>query len=206
MSSYSEGQTHQLMNALEAKGFTPDHVMKLGQYKRLGDIRLVLDGQAEIVVKAEAPPDTIIRVDRSIRPVYPSWVNKVMHPELEGTGPTVYDLATAVSLWLHDDQKVGITTGKMIYGHLLEEHGMLGSCLSLRDAEEIRKKSAAVYREIFGNNTVYFWKSVVESRCGRFRSGLGVPCLCVSGGVVVLVWRLLGLVWNDRSPAARFAK
>lgn len=52
MSSYKEGQTHQLANALEAAGFTPDHLTKLGQHSKLGDFRLVLDGRAEIVVKS----------------------------------------------------------------------------------------------------------------------------------------------------------
>jgi len=39
MSSYKEGQVHQLMERLEAEGFTPDDVTKLGQYENLSDIR-----------------------------------------------------------------------------------------------------------------------------------------------------------------------
>src|ERR1700722_11534777 len=49
----------------------------------------------------EPPLDTIVRVDRSVRPVYPDFVKTVMHPELEKVGPAEYDLAT-VDLWLHD--------------------------------------------------------------------------------------------------------
>ena len=204
MSSYSEGQTHQLMNALEAKGFTPDHVTKLGQYERLGDIRLVLDGQAEIVVvkKEEVPLDTIIRVDRSVRPAYPGWVDKVMNPELDSTGPAEYDLATSISLWLHDGQEGGTTNGMVIYDHL-KKHDMFPSCLSLQDAQQIQKKGVAVFRKVFGNNAVYFWKSVVRYRGVR---RLHVPCLCVHGVRVVLSWRWLDGVWYESLPAVRFAR
>ncbi|QQG46157.1 MAG: hypothetical protein HYY55_04355 [Candidatus Niyogibacteria bacterium] len=61
MSRYSEGQTHQLMEALQAKGFTPEEVTMLGQYPKLGDFRSVLNGQAEIkmtehVINLDADP------------------------------------------------------------------------------------------------------------------------------------------------------
>ncbi|OGZ14432.1 MAG: hypothetical protein A3J08_04130 [Candidatus Lloydbacteria bacterium RIFCSPLOWO2_02_FULL_51_11] len=48
MSSYTEGQTHQLMNALEAAGFTPGDLTKLGQRKDLGTIRGFVLGTHEI--------------------------------------------------------------------------------------------------------------------------------------------------------------
>jgi hypothetical protein len=34
--------------------------------------------------------------------LYPEWVTKVMHPELEGTGPAEYDLAK-VEQWFPDE-------------------------------------------------------------------------------------------------------
>jgi hypothetical protein len=48
MSSYPEGQAHQLMKRLEAEGFTPDDVTKLGQYKNLSDIRGLFRGTHEL--------------------------------------------------------------------------------------------------------------------------------------------------------------
>ena len=39
MSSFTEGQVHQLANALEAAGFTPKDVTMLGQYKKLDWLR-----------------------------------------------------------------------------------------------------------------------------------------------------------------------
>lgn len=203
MSSYSEGQTHQLANALEAKGFTPEEITQLGQYKQLGDIRLLLNGQAQIVVinQEETSLNTTIRVDRLVRPVYPAWVGVVMHPELESTGPAEYDLATSVSLWLHDKQKRGTTTGQVIYDHL-KERDMLASCLSLYDAVEIQKKGVAVFRQVFGAINIYFWKSVLEDRSPRH---LRVPYLYVHDGKVVLDWHWLAGGLSDNEPAVRFA-
>lgn len=53
MSSYAEGQTHQLMDRLEAEGFTPNHVTKLGQFGNLAGIKSVLEGKAKIKPVAE---------------------------------------------------------------------------------------------------------------------------------------------------------
>jgi hypothetical protein len=49
MSSYSEGQTHQLANALESARFTADDITKLGQYRNLSDICGVLRGTHRII-------------------------------------------------------------------------------------------------------------------------------------------------------------
>lgn len=49
MSSYSEGQTHQLMDRFEAEGFTSADLTNLGQFANLGGIRAVINGRAKIV-------------------------------------------------------------------------------------------------------------------------------------------------------------
>jgi hypothetical protein len=55
MSSYSEGQTHQLMGALEKAGFTPAHLTQMGQsQKQLILFRSCLDGTSK--VKPVQPP------------------------------------------------------------------------------------------------------------------------------------------------------
>ena len=38
-------------------------------------------------------PRFMIHVDRAIRPVYPDWVKRVFHPDLECEGPTDFDLS-----------------------------------------------------------------------------------------------------------------
>jgi hypothetical protein len=49
MSSYSEGQTHQLMEKLEAEGWTSGEITKFGQYGNLTVFRGVLNGTHKIV-------------------------------------------------------------------------------------------------------------------------------------------------------------
>lgn len=160
---------------------------------------LVVVEREPLVPKPEVPLDTIIRVDRSVRPVYPDWMKKVMHPELEGVGPSEYDLATVVQ-WLHDDQKTGVATGNRIYDHL-KKTDALKTCLGLRDGEEIKKKGIEVFRKFFRGKAVFLWASVVQDRDGD----LGVPCLVGHGGDVVVYWYWLDYDWDGSGPAARFA-
>ncbi|MBU0612431.1 hypothetical protein KKB10_00285 [Patescibacteria group bacterium] len=170
----------------------------LAQFKR------VVEGSATIIPiapKKEIPVTTIVHIDRSIKPTYPDFVKKVMHPGLESAGLVEYDIATAISLWLHDNQKKGIVTGQVIYNHL-KKNNMLGSCGNLQDALAIQKLGVASFQKAFGNIVVYFWKSVVQRRNGS----LDVPCLCVRGGGVVLYWNWLDDVWHGGEPAVRFAK
>ena len=116
----------------------------------LGPVRKIVSSEK----KPEPVPDTIVRVDRSIRPVYPDWVKTVMHPELEPTGLVEYDLG-AVDPWLHDGQKNGRSMeGNELYEYLKEKK-MLESCLSLRDGEEIQKKGIAVFRKFFQGKAVF---------------------------------------------------
>lgn len=146
--------------------------------------------------------DTTIRVNRSIRPTtYPDWENRVLHPELERTGPTQYDLACDVELWLHDDQKNGRMWSSEIYEYL-KERKMLGSCLSLRDGEEVQKKGIAVFRKLFQDKEVVLWKSIIECY-----GHLSVPYLVEDGdGEVALAWMPLENKCLDSSkPALRFA-
>ncbi len=162
----------------------------------LGPVRKIVSFEK----KLEPVPDTIVRVDRSIRPVYPDWVKTVMHPELEPTGLVEYDLG-AVDPWLHDGQKNGrYMEGNELYEYLKEQK-MLESCLSLRDGEEIQKKGPTVFRRFFQGKAVFLWKSVVQFRCGS----LYVPCLCEGGDQVVVHWDWLDDGWGDYFPALRFA-
>mgnify|MGYP001591697062 FL=1 len=144
--------------------------------------------------------DAIIRVDRSVRPSYPDWVERVEHPDLEPTGPTEYGISE-VKQWFHDRQK----NGKWIKGNeihtYLKETDTLKTCFGLRDLEEIQKKGIAFFRKHFQGKSVFAWKSVVRSRDGY----LVVPFLYEYGGKVVLVWYWLGDIWRDDYPALRFA-
>lgn len=149
---------------------------------------------------AEVALDPIIRVDRSIRPSYPDWMKEVMHPELEGVGPSEYDIS-AVEQWLHKGQEGGKwIEGNKIYKHL-KETDTLKTCLGLRDLEEIQKKGIAFFRKYFKGKAVFGWAGIVRLRFGN----LHVPCLFEYGDKVVLDWSWTDYDWNDSNPALRFA-
>lgn len=152
------------------------------------------------VTVSVAPTDTIIRITRPVRPIYPDWVKKVMHEDLHDAGPGEYDLAS-IDPWLHDGQRNGgRTTGNRIYEDF-KRNNSLKTCLGLRDGEEIQKKGIAVFRQFFGGKAVFLWRSVVLGSLG----GLNVPFLYERGDAVVVYWSWLGDGWYDDSPAARFA-
>lgn len=150
--------------------------------------------------KSAATFNTTVHVDRSIRPAYPDWVKEPLHPELEGAGPTEFDLSK-VDEWLHDDQKNGkYVRGQVIYDHL-KANDMLEGCFGLADLLAIQKPGIAVFRKHFAGKAVFGWKSVVRDRGG----GLFVPYLYGLGGQVKLLWRWLDDDWSGGHPALRFA-
>ncbi len=163
-------------------------------------------GEADLGLKAkpalepEPAIDSIIRVDRSIRPTYPDWVKTVMHPELESIGPAEYDISR-VEQWLHDGQKDGkCIEGSKIYAHLKETY-TLKTCLGLCDLKVIQNKGTAFFREHFKYKAVFAWKGVVRSRDGDLRA----PYLYDLGDDVALSWFWLGNGWFDSDPALRLA-
>ena len=164
--------------------------------------------RGELVVQPavipEPPPepvlDFIVRVDRSVKPSYPPDWKKLMHPELELSGPAEYNLQTGVEEWLHDDQKRGSVIGNTIYKHLQKGDG-LANCLNLQDGLAIQQKGIAVFRKLFAGKAVFLWGSVVQNRNGS----LFVPCLYGNGDEVGLFWVWLDYYWYSDSPALRFS-
>jgi len=167
-----------------------------GELWRTRFAEVLREGVKPATLVSEAPLDTLIRVDRSIRPVYPDWVRTVMHPELEPTGPVEYDLGT-VDLWLHYRQKNGPSLAGYKPYEYLKKKKLLEVCLSLRDGEEIQKKGIAVFRKFFQGKTVPLWKSIVQARSG----GLRVPYLCEHDGMVVMRWDWPENYWIGFRPA-----
>jgi hypothetical protein len=147
-----------------------------------------------------ASPDTIIRVDHAVRPIYPiwirpEWINSSEFIALEGTGPTEYNLGT-VQLWLHEEQERGMMGGHALRVHL-KSNDMLGGCLGLA----IQQKGIKIFRQFFHYKVVFLWRSVVWLPGGK----ASVPFLMEDGDKVVLRWRWLDRSWLACEPAARFA-
>ena len=156
-------------------------------------------GQVFISSRSVVSSDPIIHVDRTIRPTYPNWVKKVMHPKLELTGPGEFDVSK-LEQWLHPDQVNGQVGGKVIYEHL-KQNNMLEGCLGLLDLEAIQKKGITFFRQYFQGKVVFGWKSVVLFR----RGDRPVPFLVESDVGVVLSWYWLDAGWDASYPALRFA-
>lgn len=163
-----------------------------------GDLILT---EKEKTVMIESTIDFLIKVDRSKKPSYPDWKKKVLHPDLELSGPVEFDLKNDVSLWLHENQKTGYATGNQIYDQLKKDD-LLKDCLNLADLVAIQEKGIEVFRSLYKGKAVFGWKSVVEHTDGR----LSVPFLIVGGGKIVLTWNWLDNDWNSDDPALRFSK
>ena len=202
----SQGAGQKLEFAFQRNDGTTSDLDWLSTGDNLKSVILLARGEAELVLKTKPVPepeqviDSIIRVNRSIRPSYPDWMKEVMHPELETIGPAEYD-GTKLEQWLHDGQKDGKwIEGNKIYAHL-KKTDTLKTCLGLRDLEEIQKKGIAYFRKHFAGKAVFGWASVVRDRHGR----LHVPYLCQCGVKVFLFWFWLGLSWRSSNPALRHA-
>jgi hypothetical protein len=200
MSSYKEGQINQLANGLENAGYTPDEVNVMTQ-RYLPSFLDVLRGKLEIVeVKlSEEKIDTIIRVNRSVSPVYPDWVKEVLHKDLELSGSAEYDIGQ-VQQWFCLGQKEGVVKGEFIY-KCLKDNGALEDHLGLSDLLAIQAKGIAFFRKYFAGKAAFGWKSVV--RVGV--DSLYVPCLIGHGGEVLVDWGWLDSAWGSGGPALRFA-
>lgn len=205
-SEFSVGAAHELVITAARAGWELSDFTTLTQSEdRCRQVCAFLRGEADLVAKIKPTPqpevviDPMVRVDRSVRPSYPSWMKKVMHPELENSGPSEYS-GEGVVLWLHDDQKSGWVNGNKIYT-ALKEGGDLESCLGLRDLEEIQKKGPAFFRKYFKGKVLVGWRSVVQDGDG----GLRVPCLYEDDGMVFLFWRSVVIDFYSGDPAARFA-
>ncbi len=142
---------------------------------------------------------SLITVDRTTHPTYPSWMESVLYPELENTGPSEFDVGN-LDRWLHDSQKTGVVTGNVVHEHL-KSNNMLEGCLGLRDLEEIQKKGIVFFRERFKGKAVFGWKSIVRGA----GANLCAPYLVERDGEVVLSWSWLAHFWSSSNLALRFA-
>ncbi len=159
MSSYSEGQTHQLMDAFEAKGFTPDHLTKLGQFRDLSLIREVLDGRAEIK-RVE------YLADLDADPFLPDGWKVEEHKK---GGQFKYDSAK-VGLYLSKGQQ----NGKVIVGNDLRKELKNQPVYNANLLDfYLKKENQHLIPEEWKGKAIFFWGTIYHSSGGR----LYVRCL-----------------------------
>lgn len=151
--------------------------------------------------------DFAVEVDRSIKPIYPGFVKKVIHPELKLVGPSKYHLLTDVEKWHDQKQETGTVAVYEIYATIKNE-GFLKDCFSLADLLAIQEKGNEVFLAAFLGGQGFFtsifaWKSVVEDVFGRRK----VPYFIVNNhGQVpgVLDWACFSHKFNFENISPRF--
>jgi len=181
-------------------------------FNKLGGVRgakQFLAGQLVLVearpkpeTSSEPPLDFTIRVDRLAKLTYPDRMRRLMHPELQATGPVEFDLKTSVAQWFSEEQKTGVVRGHAVYLQLKMENA-LDSCLGFADLLAIKDKGIPVLRPLYNGKLLFGWKSVVQCYDDDFL----VPYLYEDGyDTVVVSWLSLIKYWSPRYSALRFGK
>ena len=126
---------------------------------------------------------------------YPTWVERVLHPELEMASPSGNDY-TKLKTWYHPDKEKSMRwvgnhllrtqvcglDYRTIYGHLYA-YDMIRDCLGLLDGLRIIEQGIPVL-DILNVDELMLWRSVVESNDGCIR----VPYICKDEGGMHIYW------------------
>jgi len=188
---YSFDQIAQLVASLRKNGWSKDDITKLGQAgnQRSADVRNVLTGTAEVVVKVH-----VIDLDADPLIPYEGW-QVVEHQK----GGKIEWSPEKVNLYLSPNQQ----NGKTIQGHKLWEElqPKIPFNANLLDyiadhphlfPEEWKVDEQGRTRYIYCHGTKY-----------RDTDGsLYVRCFCWGGGHVQANYYFLGVHWDDQDPAA----
>ena len=117
-----QGLGHELEMAIGRTGGITSDVQWLRTGDNFENVMLLARGQARLVKDDTSQPivvDPFVRIDRSVRPVYPDFLNQeyVNKPEfiaLELLGPPEFD-AGKLRKWRHPKQKKDLVTGDVIH-------------------------------------------------------------------------------------------
>ncbi len=125
----------------------------------------------------------LIRVNRTHKPEYPPNIRRILHSELELSGPTEYDL-TQIELWRHRGQEgTNVIVGTAIYDHL-ELTNSLRYHFTLLDLITVKEKGATYFRTHFAGYVIFAWASTAEDHTLRKFT----PYLCEQGDGIILDW------------------
>lgn len=189
MSSYKEGQVHQLVDALEADGYTPTHLTQIGQNPTLRREFLgVLDGTHKVVPITHC-------IDLGVDPFIPDgWTVE----EHRNGGIFEWD-ASKVELYLDDAQK----NGGRIVGAELRKRLASKSVLNANLLDFLLAHPHLIpdswKRDGQGNTRfICFWGTIYRGSGGS----LSVRYLYWNGGRWDWGAGWLLLDWDDSDPAA----
>jgi hypothetical protein len=181
MSSFREGQTHQLMDSLEEKGFTSDLITKLGQFDDMPELIAVLNGESEIV-----PTKYIVDLDAD--PMIPDGWEKEEHTK---GGQFEFD-PKQIALYLDEQQQAG---GVILGNNLrkkLEGKGVYNANLL-----DFYLANPQLIPEEWKGKSVFFWGTIYR----RSRGVLCVRYLYWSSGMWRWYYRWLDPGFDGHDPA-----
>lgn len=165
MSSYSEGQTHQLMEALEVRGkFTGQDVTSLGQFSDLPGIKDVVRGHAKIVWV-----EHIINCD--VQPFTPSGWSVEKHTP---GGQWPWDPSKIILYLSKKQKKSGTIEGNKLRQELEKLEGMLTLNANVLDYLLAHPE---IIPEEWKGKAVFFWGTIYRHSDGY----LIVRCLYWDG-------------------------
>ncbi len=156
MSSYSEGQVHQLVDKLEAAGYTADDITKLGQSKHLLEIRDVLNDRAVI-----SYPKHLIDCDAL--PFTPNGWEVVEHKQ----GGQLEWNPARVKLYLAKSQK----PGKLVEGSKLRNE-LEGQMVLNANLLDYLLKNPELIPDEWKRKGIFFWGTIyrysLDGLCVRY--------------------------------------
>lgn len=139
-----------------------------------------------------------ISTDRSVTPVYPEFVGRLIAPELEHTGPTQYNTETDLfvgSIETKPGFKILIASD---VGTTLLQGRYLQACLGIHDGLEIQAKGIEVFRALKASldlKEIHLWRSItsegapVEHGILFGQPNTYLPVLIEKDDAVVIEWR-----------------
>ncbi len=188
MSSYTEGQVHQLMESFERAGFTPHHVTELGQSKKniLPQLREVLRGRAEIKLLK-------FLIDCDSNPFLPDGWKMEEHKK---GGQIQWD-PEKVRLYLSSGQCGRVIEGNELRKELEEKPVLNANVLDFL----LKKENQHLIPNEWKGKLIFFWGTLFRNS----RGNLCVCCLSWFDGEWCWRYDLIDRIWGSNSPAVWLA-
>ncbi len=144
----------------------------------------------------------LVKVDRNKPSQHQPPRSTLVNSKLSRSGPSRYDLTALQNITPHITQGAHEATGYAILQYLEgTTNYFLYHCLSLQDASAIVEKDPELFRMIFGDRILYFWKSALFTQNGE-RCVPGLVSEEIQGKVTTVfhLYPLDAVVNIDRDP------
>jgi len=181
MSSFTEGQVHQLMESLEKAGWAPGDITRLGQFPDKEGLRRVLHGLSEITQVKH-----LINLD--VSPFIPDGWKVKQHIE----GGQFEWSPEKVKLYLSPNQQ----DGKIVEGNELRKE-LEGKPVFNANLLDYLLEHPNLIPEEWKRKYIFFWGTIYHDSDGD----LGVRCLGWGGGSWSWSDGWLGYGWDSDNPA-----